>query len=435
MKKVLLVSYYWPPSAGIAVLRTLKLAKYLRENGWEPIVYTAENPDYPGIDHSNDKDIPEGITVIKQPIFEPYKYYRKLMGKQDDANVVNALVANDDKESLLHKLSVWVRSNFFIPDARAFWIVRSVNYLTKYLKDNPVDAMWAIGPPHTNNVIACELKKRLGIPWLADFQDPWTQVDYFEKLILTSWANRKHHRLEQEVFEYADHITIVSHQWKKDLQAIGAREVSVIPWGFDHEDYQELNSTLDQKLTLLHTGLIGEDRNPATLLQAVRELLDENDTFKQYFRLKLIGEVDLSVRKVIDELGLQDWVEVQGNIPRQEVLQKCANAQVLLLLLNQAKNASGRIPGKLFEYLGVSRPILCLGDTTGDTANIIREAGAGVTLTYDNKQDIKQMLLKYLEDFLKEGKVPHETNQLESLSNRYLTKQVAGILDQISGDK
>ncbi|MEH0158447.1 glycosyltransferase [Limibacter armeniacum] len=432
MKKVLMISYYWPPNAGVAVLRCLKIAKYLREYGWEPVIYTAENPDWAGIDNSNLKDIPEGITVIKQPIFEPYKYYRTLMGKKKDENVINALVANDDKESLLHKFSVWVRSNFFIPDARAFWIKPSVKYLTTYLKENPVDAIWSSGPPHTNNAIACELKKLTGLPWLSDFQDPWTQVDYFQKLRLAPWGRAKHHRMEQDVFKWADRITIVSDQWNKDLKEIGAKEVSTVALGYDEADYKDLKQESDQQLTLVHMGLMGDDRHPSALLEVIKELSEEREDWDKVFRLKLIGEVDAAIKQHIESLGIGHLVGMMGYVPREEALQICASSQLLLLLLNQAENAGGRIPAKLFEYLAVKRPIICIGDTTGDAVRMVRDAEAGYAFEYGEKDALKQVLTEMQDKYRMDGKVPATKGIAEQYSNQQLTGKVAGLLDEIT---
>lgn len=431
MKKVLIISYYWPPSGGIGVLRCLKIAKYLREFGWEPVVFTAENADYPGHDETNFKDIPEGITILKCPIFEPYKYYRQLMGKSSDENVNNALVANDDKESLMHKFSVWVRSNFFIPDARAFWIKPAVKFLSSYLEENKVDAIFSDGPPHSNTMIACHLKDKFNIPWLADFQDPWTQVDYYQKLILTDWADKKHHRLEQWALKSADRISIVSDTWKGDLESIGAQNVSVIVWGYDEDDYKNLQANLDKKFTITHTGLIGEDRNPAELLEVVAELIDENKDFAEDIEIQLIGQVDISIRKNIEQYNLQSCVKVIEQVNRAEALQFCADSQMLLLLLNQAANAAGRIPGKLFEYLAVRRPILCLGNPKGDSANIIRNAQAGEAFDYQDKQALKVYLHESYNQFRSEKQLPFTQGDINQFTSREITRKVSVLLDEI----
>ncbi len=441
MKKVLIISYYFPPCGGIGVLRCLKIAKYLRDFGWEPIIYTAENAHYPSYDYGNFKDIPEGVTILRQPIFEPYTFYKKFTKQQPQANANNALVATDGKRDWKHKLAVWIRSNFFIPDARAFWIKPSVKYLLNYLKTNKIDAIFSDGPPHTNTMIACLLKEKTGIPWLADFQDPWTQVDYYQRLILTKWADAKHRKLEQKAFQLANAMTIVSEVWKKDLEAIGAKNVNVLVWGYDADDFKDLQPNYDKKLTITHAGLLGDDRNPKILFEVIAELCNELDNklgnelgnnFSQVIEIQLIGQVDKTVVDSYTSLGITKYVKLIAQIERREALQYVANSQILLLLLNQADNAMGRIPGKLFEYLAVQRPILCLGLQNSDVDKILHQTQSGTTFSYDNKLALKNQILFYYQEFKKHGYLQQQNLDITQYSNKNLTQKVALLLDKIS---
>jgi glycosyltransferase involved in cell wall biosynthesis len=432
LKKVLIISYYWPPSGGISVLRSLKIAKYLRNFGWEPIVFVPQDADYPSYDKSNFKDIPEDLTILRGPIWEPFKLFRLLTGKKKGSNVINVLVANDTKRGLMHQFSVWIRSNFFIPDARKFWIKPSVKYLEEYLKTNKVDAIFSDGPPHTNTRIACLLKMKTGIPWLSDFQDPWTQVDYYKMLTLTSWGDRKHRKMEQEVFQNADAMTIVSNEWRKDLISIGAKNVSVVPWGFDPDDFVNLKKPDLEYFRITHSGLIGFDRDPEVLINVLSELCEEIPDFREKLKIRFVGEVEYSILASIESHGLKQNLEWLGNVSREESLNYISSSTILLLLLNQQSNASGRIPGKLFEYLSVKRPIICLGISSGDTANIIKDANAGKTFEYTDKVKLKS--------YLKETWEKYQNGELEKLdstsSDKYsiieLTGKIASILDEIS---
>ncbi len=433
MKKVLIISYYFPPCGGIGVLRCLKIAIYLRDFGWEPIIYTAENAHYPSYDYGNFGDIPEGITILRQPVFEPYSFYKKFTKQKPNANANNALVATEGKKTWKHTLAVWIRSNFFIPDARAFWIKPSAKFLTNYMKTNHIDAIFSDGPPHTNTLIACLLKEKTGVSWLADFQDPWTQVDYYQRLILTSWADSKHKKLEQKAFKNADAMTIVSEVWKKDLESIGAKNVSVLVWGYDEDDFKNLQTNYDKKLTITHAGLLGDDRNPKVLFEVIAELGNElGNDFKQIIEIQLIGQVDNAVVESYTKYGIANLVTLIPQIERKEALQYVANSQVLLLLLNQADNAMGRIPGKLFEYLAVQRPVLCLGLQGSDVDKILQKTQAGNTFTYDNKIALKKQIKLYYEKF-KLNKHLHQQNfDISEYSNKKLTEKVANLLNQIS---
>ncbi|PHN07561.1 glycosyltransferase family 4 protein [Flavilitoribacter nigricans] len=431
-KKVLIISYYWPPSGGIAVLRCLKWAKYLREFGWEPVVFTAEDAHYPSLDPSNEKDIPEGMTVLRGKIFEPYALYKRFTGQDKDANVNNVFYVQDEQPGWTHRFSVWVRSNFFIPDARAMWIRPSVRFLLDYLQEHPVDAIVSDGPPHSNTRIATLLKQKTGIPWLADFQDPWTQVDYYQMLSLTSWADRKHRRLEQEAFRAADKTTIVSPSWKAELEKIGARNVSVIPWGYDPEDFENIEAAAVSGFTFMHLGIMGHDRNPETFFRVLREISEEYEDFLQHLRLELVGQVDFSVQEAYSMEGLSEQVTLPGSVPRGRALELTAGSPVLLLLLNKQDNVQGRIPGKLFEYLAARRPILVLGPPDSDVANIVRETASGVTCDYEDAAGIKEAVLKLYQQYLAGSLQKPLRGEIEQYSVRNLTQRLATYLDEIT---
>ena len=433
-KRVLIITYYWPPSGGIGVLRCLKMAKYLRDFGWEPIIYTAKDAHYPSIDHSNDRDVPAGVEIIKQKIIEPYTFYKLLTGQKKDANVNNVFYTKEENLGFMHKLSVWIRSNFFIPDARSLWIKPSVKRLTKYIQENQVDAMLTCGPPHTNTRIATLLRKATGTPWLMDFQDPWTQVDYYALLNLTKWGDKKHRKQEQEAFAQADKVTIVSPSWKKELEDIGAKNVSVHYWGFDPADYTDLKPVKSTKFSLVHIGIMGYDRNPKVFFEVIKELCEENQEFKDAFEIILVGQVDFSVKEEYEKLSLSQYINAKGSVPRAEALRYISESPVLLLLLNQQENALGRVPGKLFEYLAVRKTILCLGPENSDVANILRTSKSGATIEYDDHTKIKSNLLRSFEQW-KQGKLDQPINSnIDEYSHINLTRKISEYLNEISKD-
>ncbi len=431
MKKVLIITYYWPPSGGIGVHRCLKFAKYLRDFGWEPIVYAPENAQYPYFDETNYKHIPQGITVIKKKIFEPFNLFKKISGRKK-TETANPVYVRDRKHSLADQFAIWIRGNFFIPDARCFWIRPSVKFLKKYLKENPVDAIFTDGPPHTNTVIGYKLSKATGIPWLMDFQDPWTQVDYYKMLKIGKIADKIHKNLEQKAFKIAAKTTIVSPTWKKNLEAIGAKNVDVIYWGYDEDDFKNLNYRLDKKFTIIHAGQLGYDRFPKTFLKILAELTSENVDFSNDLQLKFLGTVDYNISKYIQDLGLKNNYYAPGNVSRIEALQNTVNSQLLLLPLNIAENAKGRIPGKLFENLRSGRPILCLGPTDSDVSNIIKQTKRGKTFEYDDYLGIKQYLLEVYSKFKANQNYIDDSMPIDEYEIRNLTEKLANYLNEIS---
>lgn len=429
MKKVLIISYYWPPAGGISVHRCLKFAKYLREFGWEPVICTANNAEYPVIDEGNFKDVPEGVTVLKTKIWEPYNLFKFISGKKKEERIHNVFL-EEEKPSLAHKLGIWIRGNIFIPDARKFWIRPSVKFLSKYLKENPVDVLFTNGPPHSTHMIAYGVKNNLGIPWHADFQDPWTQVDYFPQLMLNPISKKIHKTMEQRIFSSADKITICSDTWKSDLESIGAHDVGVIVWGYDEDDFKNISVPLSKKFTLSHFGSLGPDRNAKTLWKALSIIAKESEQFAKDLEIELVGFIGHAIIDEITSLGLADNLKLSAHISREETLERMCQSQALLLILNDMPNVKGRLPGKLFEYLASHRPILVIGPQDSDASKIVHGVNAGYTCGFDDLDKtlitVKELYHKY-----KEGKLISNQTDISQYSNRNLTKKLADYLDQI----
>jgi len=429
LKRVLIISYYWPPAGGISIIRPVKLAKYLRNTGWEPVICTAKYPHYPFEDDKAVLDVPKDVEIIKVPIVEPYEIYKNLTGQKQKSALAD-VIQNTPKRSFFHKLSVWIRGNFFIPDARCLWINPVVKELSAYLKKHPVDAIITTGPPHSVNRIGYLLKKKLNLPWLADFQDPWTQVDYYQHFKISSRAHKRHRKMEKQVFDHADLITIVSDSWKIDLQSIGAKNVEVVPLGFDPEDFN-VNTKLDEQFTLTHLGLLGQDRNPSTLIKVIKSICDENEDFASKFKLQLVGKVNEGLQKEIADLNLSEQVIYKGQVSRDEALRIMQSSQLLLLLLNKAANVSGRIPGKVFEYLGAHRPILSLGPKGTDIETMLRESSAGAHVEYESETLLRSYILATFDKYKTVGLDKMERS-LEMYSHGVIASKFTHLLEQIN---
>ena len=429
MKKVLIISYYWPPAGGIAVHRCLKFAKYLREFGWEPIICTADKPEYPVLDEGNFKDVPEGVKVIKTKIWEPFNLFKLITGKKKDERIHNVFL-EEEKQTFAHKLGIWIRGNIFIPDARKFWIRPSVKFLSEYLKENPVDVLFTNGPPQSTHMIAYGVKKRLGIPWHADFQDPWTQVDYFPQLMLNPLSLKIHKTMEQRVFRYADKVTICSETWKHDLESIGAKDVGGIVWGYDEDDFKNINIELSPKFTLSHYGSLGPDRNAKTLWKACSIIAKENKQFANDLEIELAGFIGHAILNEIESLELKNNLVLFDHLSRKETLERMHRSQVLLLILNDMPNVNGRLPGKLFEYLASRRPILVIGPEESDASKIVNGVNAGYTCDFSNLEKTISTVKELYEKF-KNSELKPNKNDISKYSNRNLTKKLAEFLDNI----
>lgn len=427
-RKVLIITYYWPPSGGSGVQRWVKFTKYLPEFGWEPVIYTPENPEVPATDQSLEKEIPDDITVLKTPIWEPYALYKKITGKK---RVGVGFMSEEKKSSFLEAIFKWIRGNFFIPDARKFWIKPSIRYLTGYLESNTVDALITTGPPHSLHLIGLEISNRHHIPWLADFRDPWTNIDFYEELMLTAWADRKHHKLEKRVLTGADRVTVVSPTMQKEMEAISRRPIDLLTNGYDSEDYREDVRELDPKFSITHIGTMVETRNPHNLWKVLSELVTKKPEFANDLEIQLVGKVDISILESIERYGLRPYLTKSDYLPHEEVTQVQQKSRILLLVLNDSPNAKCLLPGKLFEYLAAKRPIITIGPSDGDVARIMKLSDSYLLADLDETGNLKSFILHQYRQF-KQGMDQKVTAEIEQFSRASLTEQLSAILNELT---
>lgn len=427
MKKVLIITYYWPPSGGGGVMRWLKMSKFFPELGWQPIIYTPENPDPSVIDESLLKEIHPEIIELKNPIWEPYEFYRKITGKKSGTKFKSGYISEASTGDWKSKLSVFIRGNLLIPDPRKFWIKPSIKYLTKYLRENPVDLIISTGPPHSMHLIALGLKEKFDIPWIVDFRDPWTDIDFYAKLRLTKWADKIHHKLELKVLTKADHVVTVSPGCANDLGKIVNRKIEVINNGYDPLDYQFTKPEQDKTFTISHFGAFNKDRNPGKLWVAINEISKNNPEFKELLRIQLIGQTDDSIIDDIRKNNLTENLVLIEHLAHQEGLVQLSKSQVLLLPLNDAPNVKGILPGKMFEYMALQRPVLALGPTDADYAKILKETNSGVSLDFDDVKEIKNAIENFFRLF-KENKLVVDSNSFEKYSRKNLAAQFVKLI-------
>lgn len=430
MRRVLIISYYWPPGGGAGVQRWLKFAKYLRDFGWEPVVYTPQNPEYPAFDPSLEKDVPQGIEVLKTLILEPYLLYKIFSGRSCRENIQAGFISENKRPGIAEKISAWIRGNLFIPDARCFWIGPSVKFLTKWLKKNHVDAIVSTGPPHSMHMIAHGIKRKRNIPWLADFRDPWTQIDFYNKLRLTSWANAKHKKLEQKVLKTADRVVTVSPTCSEGLKTIYSRNIHVITNGFDPADFGSLPPFRYDTFSITHLGSLNADRNPHKLWEVLAQLVEQREFFATKLAIRLIGKTDISVIDSLEENGLTRYLEKTDYLPHDQALVKASQSAVLLLPLNNTPNVMGITTGKIFEYLALKRPVLAIGPEDGDAASILLQTQSGQVAAFDDQNKMTLLLLKWEQAFLN-NKLELNPRNTDQYSRKELTKALSSILQSM----
>lgn len=424
MKKVLIITYYWPPSGGGGVQRWLKFAKYLPQSGWEPVIFTPENPDFDTRDESLFKDVNDQLEVIKLPIWEPYSLFAKInKGK----NLKQGLVSSDSKKSWLTNLALFVRGNFFIPDPRRFWVKLSIKFLSQIIEDNAIDVIVTTGPPHSMHLIGLGLKKKLGIKWVADFRDPWSKWDMLDQFKMTSLAKLRHKQLERKVLEHADKVLTVSNSWAKEFKRIYNRKYEIITNGFDEDDFENKHKiTKTDGFVISHFGLINQFRNPVQFWEALKTVIASNPTLN--IQLNLFGTIASEIAEFLqnDEV-LKKVVQLKAPVSHDQVLIEYQKSNLLLLLLNDSENALGHLPGKLFEYMASNKFVLALGPVNGDCAKIIDETGIGSVLDWKDLEGMQSVLA----DRFASEKRPVGNVKTTKYSRRALTKQLSDLLNSI----
>lgn len=424
MKKVLIISYYWPPAGGPGVQRWLKFTRYLPEYDVAPVLYVPENAHYPLKDASLAEEVPEDITILKKRIFEPYSLAR-LISNKDTEKISSGIIPGEREQGLLQKLMLFIRGNFFIPDARRFWVGPSVDFLAEYLQENQIDTVITTGPPHSMHLIGLKLKEKLKLNWIADFRDPWTQIGYHQKLKLLPFSRKKHEQLEKAVLDRADTLITTSFTTREEFQKITATPIEVITNGYDYEKVEPV--PLDQKFSISHIGSLLSGRNPENLWRALRELTLENDDFASDFQLNLTGAVGGAVLESIKKSGLEQYLSVKGYVSHREALQLQRSAQVLLLIEIDSVETRGIIPGKIFEYMVSNRPILAVGPKHADIQKIIKETNTGAFFLYSQKDKMKDFLLQQYNEF-RQGNLKAHPIGLQQYSRKALTGQLAKLI-------
>ena len=437
-KKILIISYYWPPAGGPGVQRWLKFVKYLPDFGWEPTVFIPENPSYPIVDETLQKDVPKNLKMIKTKIWEPYQLAEKF-GK-DNKKFKAGQFDVGENQSWKAKLSIFVRGNFFIPDARVFWVKPSVEFLEKYLKVNHYDVLVTTGPPHSLHLIGLNLKKKLpDLKWIADFRDPWTEISYYKHLKLTKIADKKHRKLESEVFKNADITLATSYTDAENFRKKGANAFCITN-GFDVDASTTLSMTEENsktlplsnsttKFTLSYIGVLEQLRNPEILWETLNDLVQENADFKNDFQLKFVGRLDDKILQKIESSPLKNNLTNLGYQTHDVALKHMQDSTVLLITNFPQESSKGIIPGKIFEYLATGKTILSFGPKDADVEKILNETKAGKHFGYDEKENLKKFILESYENW-KSGTLNQNAENIEQFSRKNLTQKLVDLMNE-----
>ena len=425
MKKVLIISYYWPPLGGSGVQRWLKFSKYLLKLDWKPIIYTPENPYFELKDDTLLKEISSEISIWKTPIWEPYTLKDKIFQKglnNHSAGVIS------NKYSLKNRFLNWIRGNLFIPDPKKYWVNPTVNSLKSIIKEQKINYIVSTGPPHSMHLIALKLKKIFSdLNWIADFRDPWTNLDILNDFNLSKRSLKIHRNLENNVLKNADLVLTVGERWAADFKDLGAKNVKVITNGYDSDDFKDFKDLDTNKFILGHYGIMNHLRNPSNLWKALNELCLENNDFNKSLEIRLSGNIDKNILNEISKYPFLNSKLVNlGFLNHKDVIKEYSMASLLLLLLFDSKSGEGNYPGKLFEYIATKKPILSFGPTESDVKNILKN-GFGIYHAY--KGDVNSIK----ENILSVYNYKYVNKGLDSTkySRKHLTKELVKILEEL----
>jgi len=436
-KKVLVITYYFPPSGGAGVQRTLKFVKYLREFGWEPIVLTAKNADYPAYDESLLSEIPEGIKVYRSRIFEPYRLYRKFTGRKaaESTDIATLSLGQKSKKKLSERLSEWIRATFFIPDARIGWLFFAYFKGKRILKKENVQIIYSSAPPYTTHLIGNKLHLASKLPWVVDFRDSWigwvSTPQWRPKL-----SRAIEMKMEASVLRHADQILTVTRGIKEDLLSrhpeFRRQAWHLLPNGFDAADFDSIQpKEKDGVLTITYSGSLYGPRNPESLLRALELLQKEDSWISTKIRVRIVGRVGESVIDDIQTSSVKNCFEIVGYLRHKQSLEYLLGTDLLLLIIDSARVSHGIIPGKVYEYIGAGLPILALAPE-GETAELIRSNDLGYVFDPKDVSSLKETLLKLIAN-KKNGKLLGNGNKAvqKKFERREHTKELVKILDKL----
>ncbi|MBX7154220.1 MAG: glycosyltransferase family 4 protein [Bacteriodetes bacterium] len=435
MKNLLIVAYYFPPSGGPGVQRVLKNVQYLPQFGWNPIVLTVSNGTFPARDESLLAKIPPNITVVRTHIYEPYDLYRTFVGEQQNKAIDVSVLTKDGSGGIKKSIAEFIRATFFIPDARIGWMFSAVKAGKQLIKEHNISAIYSSSPPYTCSLIGRALKRSTGLPWIAGLRDPWTEfLTTPKRWFLPAMIDR---HLEHSVLKEADYVECawegIITDARRKYPELPREKFLHVPNGYDSADFPEVPKQENQRFTITYSGSLYGLRNPYTLLQALELAVKNNSIDVSKILFRIVGRVGDDVKQTLEQSILRDSIEIIPYVPHGESIAYLMKSDMLLLIVDDTKESNEIVPGKVYEYIGVMKPVLALAPNQSAVAKLLRETNAGVTIELGDVTGCVEEIVKSYALWNEKQPLYHpHVDLIQRYERRESARELANTLDKLT---
>ncbi len=431
MKKVLIISYYWPPAGGPGSQRAVKFAKYLPEFGWEPVVLSVRKGEFAYLDPSLESDVSASVIVHRTPSIEPFLFYKKMTGLKSDESIPIAQLMQK-KTGFKNRIFNWIRANLFVPDARIGWIPFARRAAKQIIRDHQINLIFITSPPHSSQLIGKYLHRKFKIPWVADFRDPWTDIQYYKIANRNFFARKLDSHFEKSVIESANHITSVSRgliQGFAEKINNDPEKFTVLTNGYDPADFPDQPVNGNKTFQILHTGNMNVTQNPAALWKGLALWLNKQPDYRSSVRVKFIGRIHPEILENIRKNGLEDITEIESYKPHDQIIREIERSSLLLSVVPDVPDNTGIVLSKNFEYIGSGRPILIFGPPESDIGKIVRKFSNSLICPYRDVDKCKNFIEGTFADWQSNRLQFLPEKQRENFSRRVIAGKLADIFN------
>lgn len=440
-KKVLFCAYIFPPMAGSGIQRSLKFVKYLRKYGYEPIVVTVgENNQQLGKDETMLCELEEDITIIRvdNDVFVPELY--SLKQQQEIFNLYCGIVKSQEWiDEYRDKIKDCNNICKVIPDDKIYWVNEVLKRLEYLIDMNEISIVYTTGDPFSTYILGYYLKQRYAIKWVQDYRDPWVSDDYFLNHYSPFYKETLHlqQALEKKLTLFSDAIIVTCEADKDNYvekYGVDINKIIKITNGYDEADFCSIpfNTIINQKFTLCYSGVLYHERNPMGLLKIMNNLIREGLIDSSCIQWIFNGNVADIWKKEIKKEDIFGIVKFNGYLNHAESIKLTMSSDLLIIFGEKENGAKIVVPGKIYEYMRMNRPILGLSAKGGVLDELLIESKSGENFEYEEDNNIGAYILEQYRKW-KKGNIDYHTNMnvIQKYSREYTTKMLAGLFDKL----